>query len=302
MKRAQKLVLLTGNIDLNLTCPVITPAVEGNELLANGTFAAWTGDNPNSWTVSGEDAAHYVTESAGKARLHGDDGATSFNVGQFPSLALGSWFLSTFDLTVNTLGARVTFPSSTFATAFNIGASAAKTYAGRVTAASGFGVQFFRRSDGAWEYDLDNVSIKKLTFSTMLARLGNIHRQTGTYVCTPSVATDAIAGLAICYKDASNFVLIQVDRVYGKAYLTTCTGGTYAVSATATGNITYGDGKQLKAIVQADGTTALYYDGAQVGTNHSLTLSNFGTEVYGFSTNADSLVGRVATSPSANFL
>lgn len=40
----------------------------GPELIVNGDFSTWTGDNPDGWTVVGEDATHQVTQVAGGAR------------------------------------------------------------------------------------------------------------------------------------------------------------------------------------------------------------------------------------------
>ena len=37
----------------------------GAELVTNGDFSAWTGDDPDGWTVAGQDANNYFTESVG---------------------------------------------------------------------------------------------------------------------------------------------------------------------------------------------------------------------------------------------
>jgi hypothetical protein len=46
----------------------------GPELLTNGDFSAWTGDDPDGWAVSGtEDAGSYVTENpAGSCQIISD--------------------------------------------------------------------------------------------------------------------------------------------------------------------------------------------------------------------------------------
>ena len=45
----------------------------GPELVTNGDFADWTGDNPDGWVVAGEDGSNYATESdaAGTPTLGG---------------------------------------------------------------------------------------------------------------------------------------------------------------------------------------------------------------------------------------
>jgi hypothetical protein len=51
-----------------------------SELVTNGNFAAWSGDNPTSWTLSGtETGTAYVTESAGKCRIVTDSAIMGIN-------------------------------------------------------------------------------------------------------------------------------------------------------------------------------------------------------------------------------
>lgn len=46
----------------------------GEELLANATFADWTTDDPDDWTVTGEAGSNIVTEGSPGAQLVSDDG------------------------------------------------------------------------------------------------------------------------------------------------------------------------------------------------------------------------------------
>lgn len=39
------------------------------ELVMNGDFALWTADNPDGWTVGGENGSNFVTEVAGGSRF-----------------------------------------------------------------------------------------------------------------------------------------------------------------------------------------------------------------------------------------
>ncbi len=48
----------------------------GSELVTNGDFANWTGDNPDNYLVLNEDANNYVTESNGQLRMVSDNSAT----------------------------------------------------------------------------------------------------------------------------------------------------------------------------------------------------------------------------------
>ena len=53
---------------------IIYESTYGGELLTNGNFTAWTGDNPDSWTLTAtEDGNNYVTENpAGQAQIVSD--------------------------------------------------------------------------------------------------------------------------------------------------------------------------------------------------------------------------------------
>ena len=67
----------------------------GPELVSNGDFSAWTGDNPVGWTVSTENANNYVTEASGKARMVSD--GTYIDMGQV-KLTLGKTYRYSVDV------------------------------------------------------------------------------------------------------------------------------------------------------------------------------------------------------------
>jgi hypothetical protein len=55
---------------------VNTPTVGSEILTPNNDFSAWTGDNPDNWSIysAPEDANNYVTENpAGQAQIYGTD-------------------------------------------------------------------------------------------------------------------------------------------------------------------------------------------------------------------------------------
>jgi len=52
-------------------CDVPLYVTIGDELITNGDFANWTGDDPDDWTVSGESGSDpMITEAAGQCRLY----------------------------------------------------------------------------------------------------------------------------------------------------------------------------------------------------------------------------------------
>lgn len=51
----------------------------GSELLTNGDFSVWTGDNPNSWSISGESGSDPAISEVGSGENHTGTGTGSAN-------------------------------------------------------------------------------------------------------------------------------------------------------------------------------------------------------------------------------
>lgn len=70
---------LVSSVSSNLIAPVsrgLTRAQRfGPEFIANHLLTAWTADDPDGFTVYGEDAANYLTEVSNGARLVSDGSA-----------------------------------------------------------------------------------------------------------------------------------------------------------------------------------------------------------------------------------
>lgn len=99
----------------------------GDELLTNGDFSAWTGDNPDGWTVVGEVGADpELTErapNAGHADAVGVGGAANFyksaNAVLVPRieqnvLTVGHWYERSFEVT-NLVASGAGFPGAEYA-------------------------------------------------------------------------------------------------------------------------------------------------------------------------------------------
>lgn len=67
------------NVTLDNFDGAFNPDTLGAELLTNGTFAAWTGDNPDSWTVTGEVASDPEISQVGQSELHDGTGTGAAN-------------------------------------------------------------------------------------------------------------------------------------------------------------------------------------------------------------------------------
>lgn len=298
-----------GGGEISQICPTITPTL-GVEKISNGEFTTNTDDwTANSATLARVDSASDPGTASGGADNYclklTDAGvgasARSANLGNLQH----QWV---------TIGGKAYGPSA------NASALVAILVAGSTLG----GLDYFSRqipSEDQWrsltgsflvtgtslyitlscaggDNDLayyDAVTVKPITGTTV--SLGQLTHQAGTYTCHPTAADFTQAGIDILVKDSLNFVRVIVDRNgTDQARMYNCVNGVFAAVANAAGNITYGDGKTLAAYVQADGTVKLYYDGAQVGSDGSLTLANYGKGVSGFSAYSGNAVGLVTTS------
>lgn len=99
MNTATKLLLLLRR-DGGLSITSFTQAL-GSELLTNGDFSAWSGDNPTGWSVSGESGSDPAISEVGSGEDHTGVGTGSANwyktAGGFLALAqnaltAGRWY------------------------------------------------------------------------------------------------------------------------------------------------------------------------------------------------------------------
>lgn len=81
-----------------LFCGTETGNIGGVDYATNGDFSAWTGDNPDDWTVTVEDANNYVTEVSGAARIVSTD--ASLGLSQNQGLVVGRHYVVLIDITV----------------------------------------------------------------------------------------------------------------------------------------------------------------------------------------------------------
>lgn len=137
-----------------------TPTLSG-ELLTNGDFSSWSGDNPTGWSLnSAENATNFVTEVAGQARIVAD---SFWGIRQFVT-SVGIWYQ--FGLNVNTIvsnniridsgGIAVT---SYTTTGTKLGTSRFPgTYLG-----------IYRGASGSCDFTVDNATIKAISLPTTLA-------------------------------------------------------------------------------------------------------------------------------------
>jgi hypothetical protein len=228
---------------------------EGGELVTNGDFSAWTGDDPDGWTVLNEDANNYVTQNpVGQCQLISDNSAP-IEIRQ-SILSVGSWYAAAVDCTASI------DPSVVYRVGNNTASilAAVQLYFATVRASTAL-VQLFR--SGACNVTFDNVSVKQLTLSSLFASITTSH-QNGTFDRPIAVDPDGTqCGMVINLDSAgspANFVIAYHDGT--NCLLEKCVAGTYTTMITAA--TAFVADAVLRVI--KDGTSySLYYNGAQVG-------------------------------------
>jgi hypothetical protein len=247
-----------------------TPTLS-NELLINGNFASWSGDNPVGWTLSStENAANFVTEVSEQARIVAD----SFWGIRQSVTAVGGWYQFGLDvnaIVVNTVridsgGTAVTSYSSTgnkLATARFPG-----TY---------FGI--YRGTSGVCDFTVDNATVKSISLLATLATVtGSTNNQTAAakiFALTSGTQAGVVANLDSASTPA-NFLLAYHDGTNVK--LDKCVAGVYTnLISTA---VAFSSTAQIEIRRPSGNTFQLWYNGSQRGTDQTVNDANIINNVH----------------------
>lgn len=291
--------------EINMVCPAITPATEGDNLLTNGSMEA--GSPPTGWgalfsaaltSVADERTGGAGAASIGIAR---NGGATSAASQTITLARTNRWFQ--FDFWAKRVDA-----TSISAGIIGVlyGGFAAKTVLDWtsylhtcVQSAANPRIDLYvSASVDAQSGRFDDVSLMVLNWDSMISHLGDRAALAGSYTCTPTHVLQTQCGLLIGYKDNLNWIGMILDRSTANytAKLIKCVAGN--VSEVISGNMSaiFANGRTLR--VDVSGTTfTLYYHNTQIGAPTAINDGVFGLGVYGFSTNAGNAVGTVVTAP-----
>ncbi len=139
--------------------------VLGSELLTNSDFSAWTGDNPNNWTVTGEDANNYITESNGHLRSV-SDGSSVLGLTQSVSLGKGKLYKLEMKIVNYVSGDIRLYSTGTIEyPATNMGWTANGTYSAYFvahTTGSANAITLYRYLPAGNDYELEYWSFKEV--------------------------------------------------------------------------------------------------------------------------------------------
>jgi hypothetical protein len=292
---------------------IITPATFGSEELTNGGFDNWTGDDPDSWTVSGESGADPEITEVAAGEAHADAPTAGGKHANFYSSATDNaptilqaittankWYYCEMDIDTETAaGAQLLSHGGKFWD----------------NCANGAGIYYFTfLADGAnfsatgkgppLDVTVDSISVKELTlselFSTVDAGQQDVVIDVDIVHSAGKQVKGTCAGVVLCLDDAAtpaNFIIAITNG--NKLYLEKCVAGTYTSLINST--YTYSSGATLRVV--KDGTSvSVFYNNAKVGTTQ--TVSDAGVKdntIHGlFSTYASNTMDNFTLYPRGN--
>lgn len=250
---------------------VITPSV-GSDIVVNGNFSSWTGDNPDSWSLVGtEDASNYVTQAGptGQARIVSN--GTAIGISQDSILTSGTFYQVTGDVKTVTSGA-FNFYLGSHLKYSGFSSTGVKTYTGKATS-----TVFQLNRTAAEDITIDDLAVKPITMSSTFSSVStsdsdviadaNITYTAGTQagLVLNLDSTSSPANYVIAYIDNQNLAdvtqaIVTLDKVVGGV-------NTNVQVATA---VTYSPGATLRVI--KDGTKyRVYYNNALVGSEQTIS-------------------------------
>jgi len=132
----------------------------GPELITNGDFTAWTGDDPDDWIVDAEDGSNYITEHVDGARLVSDASAALY-MRQTATTTAGKWYEVSITVS-NYVEGDVRFGWDDESNV-NLGVTGNGTYKIlKLATDTGSTVRLFRDNSGATDLVYSEVSVKEI--------------------------------------------------------------------------------------------------------------------------------------------
>lgn len=232
--------------------------VAGAELLANGDFSAWTGDNPDGWTLAIPATSDIEEAAGGTARFYRGAASGAPYISQV-ILTSHSWYMvATEIVSVSTPSVAVQDLNNVLSATYQT--PGAKIQSGRVASTS---IRWYMTPGGA-DAVIDNLSCRKLTLSSLISA-----RAYASADCDISVAVTRTAGTQAGISarvdsatSPANFIIAYLDGA-GNVKVDKAVLGVY--TNVISGAITYVAGQVLRLV--CSGTTVMaYYNGLLVGS------------------------------------
>lgn len=252
----------------------------GDELVTNGDFTAWTGDNPDWWILATtETAGSYVTESSGKARIVSDGSA--MGIVRRDLLTIGKTYKITYSIKSVTAGSlKICDETGAYfyvASDNIVGDNKVAYFVARAT-----NIAILRQS-GTTDITIDDISIKEAppidlkymivaTDSTGKKAWGYIGEQgtgetLGTYIVNDDCSADNVANWSVS-TDAGDAVVFDTDH-----YVQSTTDGSVYLYKANNLTLTVGALYKVGKTVKRD--TACNFHNTYLGTDYySIILQN----------------------------
>jgi len=251
---------------------VNTPTL-GGELFTNPNFTAWTGDNPDGWTVV-ESLPNNDVSEVGSGESYGGTGTGACNIRRTIAagvsiaqnvLLINRWYQFAGTLSVGTGGLSVNTGTSV-----NIinSWSATDSVTFRAPANTTFLISGRSLSTNA---TIDDVTIKEVTLSSLIATQNFGLSDVNVSVKT-TLATGRQGGVIANLDNPSNpqnFVLGYYDRISGSAKLDKCVGGTWTNLLNV--SVTYSAAAVVRVVKTGATIFQLHYGGSQRGANQTVS-------------------------------
>jgi hypothetical protein len=219
---------------------------QGAELLTNGDFANWTGDDPDDWSVQNDDGSNYVTEDSGKCKFINAAGSVNLRIYQGGVFTKGKYYKVTMECTsFSGTGLNITDGVTGFGAIDSVGSF---TFVFRAV-----GTAIWILAYSACDITIDNVSAKELqVLSDDLVTNGNFATGTdwtldtewtisgGKLVCDGTQSANSLVEQSGVF-DPDSYYLIKFD-------IDSISGGTLTVST---------NGKSLKGYTTSGTKTIL---------------------------------------------
>jgi YD repeat-containing protein len=254
---------------------VITPT-KGVELLTNGDFSAWTGDNPDNWTVDFESAPNDEISEVGSGEGHGGSGTGLCNIYSSANLTrpkisqnkLTQWRWHHVQLLIDTLlSGRLRITNNDGSIQRDKSDTGNFIVTGRSDAENSKFLIYTAELPA--DITIDNVSVKQLELATLFA----LRNHAFSNACAQAAITriETTQPGIVHYADADNFVLAYLEEATlggDRVKLVKRVEGAYTEIASA--DITYGAGQALK--LSRSGTNyTVDYNGAEAVSATTIT-------------------------------
>lgn len=249
------------------------PTIGPTELFTNNDFSAWTGDNPDGWTVTGESGSNPMATEVGTGEDHTGAGTGSCNLYTTSSLisvaqnvfTVGKFYL--LNPIVSYVGAgSVSFGGTNVFAANSVGNHVASI------AASGasFGIA---RASTPTNVTIDSHSAKLIDTAEQFATV-DIGLADASISVGYTVSGYHSGGVVACLDSTTNpqnYLIAYSSSVLGSAhrvFLSKCVGGvtTNLISSV----VAYAAGAPIK-IIKSGSSVMLYYNGTQADTTKTVS-------------------------------